>query len=34
MYTLNSVEVHSVCIGVDLYNQTTTGGGGEDIEFS
>ena len=26
MYTLNSTEVHAVCIGVDLYNQTTTGG--------
>ena len=28
MYTLNETEVHAVCyaVGVDLYNQTTTGG--------
>ena len=28
MYTLNSTEVHAVCyaIGIDFYNQTTTGG--------
>lgn len=25
MYTLNSVEVHAVCYGVDLYNQSITG---------
>ena len=26
MCTLNSVEVHAVCYGVDLYNQCMTGG--------
>ena len=26
MYTLNETEVHAVCYGVDLYNQTLTGG--------
>jgi hypothetical protein len=26
MFTLNSTEVHAVCYGLDLYNQTLTGG--------
>ena len=26
MYTLNSTEVHAVCYGIDLYNQSMTGG--------
>ena len=33
MYTLNGTEVHAVCVGVDLYNQTITGGGVKDIEL-
>lgn len=33
-FTLNSTDVHAVAvIGVDLYNQTTTGGGINDCDI-